>query len=238
MKLDILAFGAHPDDVELSCSGTLIKHIAIGKKAGVVDLTRGELGTRGTPEIREQEALSAAQVMGIHIRENLGMRDGFFLNDELHQKMVIRAIRKYQPDVILANAITDRHPDHGKAACLLNDAVFLSGLRMIKTEDKGHEQEVWRPMAVYHYIQDQWIEPDILIDISGYHEKKMESIRAFQSQFFDPHSKEPETYISKPEFINSITFRAEELGRRIGVKHAEGFTSTRKVGVDNFFQLK
>jgi len=179
MKLDILAFGAHPDDVELSCSGTLIKHISLGKKVGIVDLTRGELGTRGTPAIREQEAQQASLVMGAHIRENLEMRDGFFKNDEQHQLQVIRMIRKYQPQIIVANAIRDRHPDHGRAAQLVSDAVFLSGLRMINTIEDEHEQEPWRPVAVYHYIQDQWIDPDVLVDISGFMDKKMESIRAF-----------------------------------------------------------
>jgi bacillithiol biosynthesis deacetylase BshB1 len=238
MKLDILAFGAHPDDVELSCSGTIVRHVALGKKVGVVDLTRGELGTRGTPEIREQEAQAATQVMGIHVRENLEMKDGFFRNDDAHQLQIIKMIRKYQPEILIANAIHDRHPDHGRAAQLVNDSVFLSGLRKIKTESEGIEQDMWRPRAVYHYIQDQWIDPDILIDVSNFMEKKMESVRAFRSQFFDPNSKEPETYISRPDFLNSIIFRAQELGKMIGVQYAEGFTSSRRAGVDNFFQLK
>ena len=237
MKLDILAFGAHPDDVELSCSGTMIKHITLGMKAGVADLTKGELGTRGTPEIRESEAMAATQVMGLHIRENLEMRDGFFRNDEAHQYNVIRMIRKYQPEIILANAVSDRHPDHSKAAKLISDAAFLSGLKMIKTEDENQPQDAWRPRVIYHYLQDQWIDPDVLIDISGFMDKKMESIRCFRSQFYSADSKEPETYISKPEFLDSIVFRAQELGKMIGVKYAEGFTTLRKTGVEHFFHL-
>lgn len=238
MKLDLLAFGAHPDDVELSCSGTLLKHISLGKKSGIVDLTRGELGTRGTPAIREQEAQAAAHIMGINIRENLGMKDGFFKNDETTQLQVIRMIRKYQPEIVLANAIRDRHPDHGRASQLIEDAVFFAGLRMIETVEEDHEQDPWRPRAVYHYIQDEWIEPDVLIDISPFIDKKMEAIRAFQSQFFDPKSKEPETYISKADFFDTLMFRAQELGKMIGVKYAEGFTTRRKPGVEHLFQLK
>ncbi|MEP7129226.1 MAG: bacillithiol biosynthesis deacetylase BshB1 [Chitinophagales bacterium] len=238
MKLDILAFGAHADDVELSCSGTLLKHIALGKKAGIIDLTRGELGTRGTPAIREQEAQTAAQIMGIDIRENLGMRDGFFVNDEAHQLQVIRMIRKYQPDIILANAIHDRHPDHGRAAQLIEESSFLSGLRMIETVEENIEQDPWRPRVIYHYIQDEWIQPDLVVDISGFSEKKLEAIRAFQSQFFNPKSDEPATYISRPDFIDSLIFRAQELGKMIGTKYGEGFTSRRKTGVDNLFHLK
>lgn len=238
MKLDILAFGAHPDDVELSCSGTLLKHMAIGKKAGIVDLTRGELGTRGTPAIREQEAQAAAQIMGVDIRENLNMRDGFFANDEAHQLQVIRMIRKYQPEILFANAIRDRHSDHGRAAQLVEDAAFLSGLKMIQTVEEDTEQDPWRPRVVYHYIQDEWITPDVVVDISGLFEKKMAAIRAFASQFYDPDSKEPQTYISRPDFMESLLFRAQELGKMIGVKHAEGFTTRRMTGVDNLFQLR
>lgn len=238
MKLDMLAFGAHADDVELSCGGTLMKHLALGKKAGIVDLTRGELGTRGKPAIREQEAHAAAQIMGIQIRENLGLKDGFFENNEAHQLQVIRMIRKYQPEVVLANAITDRHPDHGRGAQLIQDSAFLAGLRKIITTDEGHEQDAWRPRVVYHYIQDQWIDPDVIIDISAFLEKKLLAIRAFQSQFFDPQSKEPSTYISRPEFIDSLVFRARELGKMVGVEYGEGFTSRRKTGTDSFFHLK
>lgn len=238
MKLDILAFGAHADDVELSCSGTLLKHIAAGWKTGIVDLTQGELGTRGTPAIRLQEAQAAAQIMGVNIRENLGMRDGFFLNDESHQLQVIRMIRKYQPEIVMANAICDRHTDHGRAAQLVEDAAFLAGLKKIITIDEDMEQDPWRPRVVYHYIQDQWIEPDLVVDISGLFEKKMEAIRAFQSQFFDPSSNEPETYISRPEFFDSLFFRAQELGKMIGVKYGEGFTTRRMTGVEDLFHLK
>ncbi|MBK9732579.1 MAG: bacillithiol biosynthesis deacetylase BshB1 [Chitinophagaceae bacterium] len=238
MKLDLLAFGAHADDVELSCSGTLLKQISLGKKAGIIDLTRGELGTRGTPAIREREAQNAAQIMGIDIRENLGMRDGFFVNDEVHQLQVIRMIRKYQPEIILANAIHDRHPDHGRAAQLIEDSSFLSGLRMIETVEEDIQQDPWRPRVIYHYIQDEWIEPDLVVDISVFLEKKLEAIRAFQSQFFDPKSREPETYISRPDFIDSLIFRAQESGKMIGAKYGEGFTSRRKTGVDNLFHLK
>ncbi|MBX7108024.1 MAG: bacillithiol biosynthesis deacetylase BshB1 [Chitinophagales bacterium] len=238
MKLDILAFGAHADDVELSCSGTLLKHIAEGLKAGIVDLTHGELGTRGTPAIRLQEAQAAAQIMGVHIRENLGMRDGFFMNDEAHQLKVISMIRKYQPEIVIANAIRDRHSDHGRGAQLLEDAAFLSGLRKVITVEEEMEQDPWRPRVVYHYIQDEWINPDLVVDISAFFEKKMEAIRAFQSQFFDPSSSEPETYISRPDFLESLRFRALELGKMIGVQYGEGFTTRRMTGVENLFHLK
>ena len=238
MKLDILAFGAHPDDVEISCSGTIVKHVSLGYKVGVVDLTHGEMGTRGTPQIRDAEAMASADIMGVLVRENLEMRDCFFKNDEEHQHKVIRMIRKYQPDVVLANAIHDRHPDHGKGADLVRDACFYSGLQKLVTVEDGKEQEPWRPRALYHYIQDQWIEPEILIDISDFWEQRMAAVLAFKSQFFDPNSKEPVTYISSPEFLDTLKFRAQTLGRMIGVKYAENFTSLRKSGVDYFFQLK
>jgi bacillithiol biosynthesis deacetylase BshB1 len=238
MKLDLLAFGAHPDDVELSCAGTIIKHVSLGYQVGVVDLTRGQLGTRGTPEIREAEAMTAAEIMGIQVRENLDMRDCFFENDEAHRISVIRMIRKYRPDVVLANAIRDRHPDHGRAAELVRDACFYAGLLKIQTEEEGLQQSPWRPRALYHYVQDQWIEPDVLIDISDYWEKRMASVLAFRSQFHDPASAEPETYLSKPEFLESIEFRARTLGKMIGVEYAENFTTLRKTGVDHFFHLK
>jgi bacillithiol biosynthesis deacetylase BshB1 len=238
MKLDILAFAAHPDDAEMSCGGTLARHISLGKSVGIVDLTRGELGTRGTPETREQEARRASDILEIHIRESLGMRDGFFENDEAHQLEVIRIIRKYQPEIVLANAIRDRHPDHGRSAKLIEDASFLAGLQMIKTRDEDDNQNIWRPRAIYHYIQDQWIDPDVLIDVSAFMELKMEAVRAFQSQFYNKESNQPETYISRPDFLDSLYFRAQELGKMIGVRYAEGFTSTRKTGVENLFQLK
>lgn len=239
MKLDLLAFGAHPDDVELSCAGTIVKHVALGYKVGVVDLTRGEMGTRGTPEIRDMEATLAAEIMGIHVRENLGMQDCFFQNDGDHQQKVIRMIRKYKPDVVLANAVQDRHPDHGRAAELVREACFYSGLpKIITKDDEGREQEPWRPRVTYHYVQDHWIEPDLLVDISDYWEKRMTAVLAFRSQFHDPDSNAPDTYISKPEFLESLKFRAQTLGRMIGVELAENFTSLRKSGVDHFFQLK
>ncbi len=238
MKLDILAFAAHPDDAEMSCGGTIARHISLGKLVGIVDLTRGELGTRGTPETREQEARRASNILGIHIRENLGMRDGFFVNDEAHQLEVIRMIRKYQPEIVLANAIRDRHPDHGRSANLIEDASFLAGLQMIKTRDEDDNQNIWRPRAIYHYIQDQWIDPDVLIDVSAFMELKMEAVRAFQSQFYNKESNQPETYISRPDFLDSLYFRAQELGKMIGVRYAEGFTSRRKIGVENLFDLK
>ena len=238
MKLDILAFGAHPDDVELSCGGTIVKHVTLGYKVGVVDLTRGELGTRGTPQLREEESTAAAEIMGVQVRENLNMRDCFFRNDEEHQLKVIRMLRKYLPDVVLANAIYDRHPDHGRGADLVRDACFLSGLIKIETEEEGLPQQPWRPRALYHYVQDQWIEPDVLIDITGYWEKRMASVLAFKSQFYDPNSKEPETYISKPEFLEALKFRAQTLGKMISVEYAENFTTSRASGVDHFFHLK
>ncbi|HYV95181.1 MAG TPA: bacillithiol biosynthesis deacetylase BshB1 [Chitinophagales bacterium] len=238
MKLDLLAFSAHPDDVELSCAGTIIKHVTLGKKAGIIDLTHGELGTRGTPEIRDAEAAAATKVMGVHVRENLNMRDGFFQNDEEHQLKVITMLRKYQPEIVVANAVVDRHPDHGRAAELVREACFLSGLKKIETKIDDQSQEPWRPRALYHYLQDMWLEPDVLIDISGYWEKRMEAVMCFRSQFYNPNSKEPVTYISTPEFLESLKYRAQTLGRMIGVDYAENFTTTRKTGVDHFFVLK
>ena len=219
MKLDILVMAAHPDDAELSCSGTILKHITAGKKVGIVDFTRGELGTRGTPEIRLQESADATKILGLHARENLGIRDGFFKNDEETQMKLIEVIRKYQPDIVLANALEDRHPDHGKGAQLAIDACFLSGLRQIKTGDLS----AWRPSQVYHYIQDRYLEPDFVVDISAHWDQKEAAIRAFKSQFFDPNSTEPTSYISSPDFLNFIQARAMEMGHKIGVKYGEGF---------------
>ncbi|MFM1821011.1 MAG: hypothetical protein RLZZ402_1370 [Bacteroidota bacterium] len=219
MKLDILVMAAHPDDAELSCAGTILKHIAEGKKVGIVDFTRGELGTRGTPEIRLQESADATKILGLHARENLGIRDGFFINDEETQLKLIEIIRKYQPEVVLANALEDRHPDHGKGAQLAIDACFLSGLRQIKTGDLS----AWRPKQVYHYIQDRYLEPDFVIDITAHWDQKEAAIRAFKSQFFDPNSVEPASYISSPDFLNFIQARAMEMGHKIGVKYGEGF---------------
>ncbi|WKZ58057.1 MAG: bacillithiol biosynthesis deacetylase BshB1 [Cyclobacteriaceae bacterium] len=237
MKLDILVLAAHPDDAELCCGGTIARQIALGNKVGIVDFTRGELGTRGTPELRLQEAAKAADILKLSTRENLGLPDGFFRNDEEHQREVIRAIRKYQPEIVLANAIHDRHSDHGRAAELGTDACFLSGLAKIETTLDGKPQQAWRPKAVYHYIQSQFIEPDFIVDISDFWEVKVASYMAYKSQMYDPQSKEPETYISKPEFLKLIEARAVELGHAIGVKYGEGYTLRRYPGVRNLFDL-
>lgn len=238
MKLDLLAIGAHPDDVELGCSGVLIKEVKRGKKVGIIDLTQGELGTRGTVETRYQEAADAAKIMGIHVRENLKMRDGFFVNDEAHQLKLIRVLRKYQPEIVIGNILEDRHPDHGKGGQLIYDACFLSGLKQIKTyDDNGNEQEKWRPKYLLHYIQDRFYEPDIIVDISDVWEQRLESIKAYKTQFFDPNSSEPQTYISSPEFLEAITSRARLLGKRIGVQFAEGFLSKKNIGISNLDAL-
>ncbi|MBS1542141.1 MAG: bacillithiol biosynthesis deacetylase BshB1 [Bacteroidetes bacterium] len=237
MKLDILVVAAHPDDAELGCGGTILKHVKAGKKVGVVDLTRGELGTRGTPEGRQKEADEAGRILGLSARENLDLPDGFFQNSESHQIPLIRVIRKYQPDIILANAVHDRHPDHGRGSDLAFEASFLSGLARIETSIDGKAQLAWRPKALYHYIQSQFIMPDFVVDITEQWEGKMESIRAFRSQFFDPSSKEPETFISRPGFLKLLEARATELGQGIGVQYGEGFTSRRWVGVKSLFDL-
>ncbi len=235
MKLDILAFGVHPDDVELGCSGTLMAALAEGKKAGIVDLTRGELGTRGTAETRKQEAAVAAGIMGIRLRENLGMADGFFQNDEAHQRKIIAVIRQYRPEIILANAPEDRHPDHGRSAKLVADAAFLSGLRKIETLDAdGQPQEAWRPNYVFHYIQDRFIQPSFVIDISGFMDKKIDSILAYKTQFNSPGTDEPQTYISSPQFLETVKARAMMLGKRIGVAYAEGYISEKVLGLRSF----
>ena len=238
MKLDILAFGAHPDDVELGCSGTIAKEVSLGKKVGIIDLTRGELGTRGSVEIRNSESAKASEILGVVVRENLDMRDGFFVNDETHQLKVIEMIRKYQPEIVLCNAITDRHIDHGKGSKLVSDACFLSGLRQIKTELNGEAQEAWRPKVVYHYIQWQNIEPDFVVDISEFIGKKMESVLAYGSQFYDPNSKEPVSPITSKNFLDSINYRAQDLGRLVGVDYAEGFTTERYLAVNSLGDLK
>ena len=238
MKLDILAFGAHPDDVELGCSGTIAKEVSLGKKVGIIDLTRGELGTRGSVEIRNAESARASEILGVVVRENLDMRDGFFLNDEAHQLKVIQAIRKFQPDIVLCNAVTDRHIDHGKGSKLVSDACFLSGLIQIKTELNGEAQQAWRPKLVYHYIQWQTIEPDFAVDISGFMDKKMDSVLAYGSQFYDPNSKEPVTPITSKNFLNSVIYRAQDLGRLVGVEYAEGFTVERYLTVNSLGDLK
>ncbi len=237
MKIDILAIAAHPDDVELSCAGTLLTHAALGKSIGVVDLTRGELGTRGTPQLRQQEADSASAILKLQVRENLGLPDGFFENRKEYQLAVIAAIRRYQPDIILTNAIRDRHSDHGRAAELVRESCFLSGLVKIETLDKGIAQQAWRPKAVYHFIQDYYIEPDLVVDISAHWETKVAAIKAFKSQFFDADSTEPITHISKPEFLDFIKARALEFGHRIGTTYGEGFTINRTLGVKNLFDV-
>ncbi|MEX1240501.1 MAG: bacillithiol biosynthesis deacetylase BshB1 [Cyclobacteriaceae bacterium] len=239
MKLDILVLAAHPDDAELGCGGTIAKHTALGDKVGIIDLTRGELGTRGTPETRRQEATESAKILGVDVRENLELRDGFFQNDPESQLVVIRAIRKFQPRIVLANAVYDRHIDHGKGASLAYDASFLAGLVKIKTSDSdGKNQLPWRPEAVYHFVQSQFITPDFVVDISGQWETKMNAIKAFSSQFSNPASKEPETYISKPGFLKMLEARAVEYGHAIGVAHGEGFTTRRFIGVNSLFDLK
>jgi bacillithiol biosynthesis deacetylase BshB1 len=237
MKLDVLAFGAHPDDVELGCGATLAKEIALGKKVGIVDLTRGELGTRGSAELRDKEAAAAKEILGVHVRENLGFSDGFFSNDKTHQLEIIKMIRKYQPEMVLCNAIDDRHIDHPKGSKLVSDACFLSGLLKIETVTDGKQQGKWRPKHVYHYIQWKSIEPDFVVNVSGYLGVKIAAVKAYGSQFYDPKSNEAETPITSKNFIDSIGYRAQDLGRLIGVEAAEGFTVERYVGVDNLDDL-
>lgn len=237
MKLDILAIAVHPDDVELGCAGTLMMHAQQGMKVGVVDLTRGELGTRGTPELRIQEAAAAAEIMGLEVRENLGLADGFFRNDTMEQMAVITAIRKYRPDIILANAIDDRHPDHGRAAKLISDSAFMAGLRKIETTLDGQPQEAWRPKQVFHFIQDRYHEPDFVIDISPVIDRKLAAIKAFTSQFLAAKDNEPQTYISGSGFFDSVVYRAKMFGKMVGVEYAEGYTSAKKIGVRSFSDL-
>jgi len=239
LKLDILVLAVHPDDAELGCAGTILKHLALGQKVGIVDLTRGELGTRGSAEIRAQEASAAAEILGLTIRENLGLPDGFFRNDEEHQRKVITAIRKYQPDIVITNAYHDRHPDHGRANELVEAAAFLSGLRKIETELDGQQQVEWRPKLVLHFIQDNYIKPDFVVDITEHWDKKIESIKAYGSQFFNPEWKEEhQTYISSEGFYQIIEGRAREFGKAIQAKFAEGFTSRKTLGVENLSSLK
>ena len=236
MKTDILVFAAHPDDAELACSGTIMAHIALGYKVVVIDLTQGELGTRGTAETRAEEAKVSSALMGIHGRENLGFRDGFFVKDETHIKKVIEVIRKYQPEIIFANSELDRHIDHGRAGELVHDACFLSGLRKIETNHNGIDQDAWRPKKVYHYIQDYLSKPDIVFDITEFQERKMECIKAFKTQFYDPNSSEPLTPIASPEFMQHLVGRSLEFGRRIGVKYGEGFTVKSVIGSKNLME--
>lgn len=238
MKLDLLVLAVHPDDAELGCSGTIIKHIAQGKKVGIVDFTKGELGTRGTAETRAEESANASKIMGIHVRENIGIRDGFFKNDEAHQLEVVKMIRKYQPEIVLTNALYDRHPDHGRASDLANDAIFLSGLRKVETEIDSVLQQPWRPRLTLQYIQDTYIKPDIIVDVTEQMEQKIEAIKAFKTQFDSPGENEPQTYISTPAFLQSVIARAREMGKNIGAEYGEGFTSRKLLGVNNLFDLK
>jgi N-acetylglucosamine malate deacetylase 1 len=237
LKLDILVLAAHPDDAELGCGGTILKHLSMGHKVGVVDFTRGELGTRGTIETRQQEAANSARILGLSVRENLGLADGFFQNDKTSQISVIQAIRKYKPDIVLANAIYDRHSDHGRAAELAYESCFMAGLAKIETFDNGKPQVAWRPNSLYHYIQSQMLQPDFVVDISDHWEKKMEAIKAFKTQFYDPDSKEPETYLSKPAFLRMVESRGNEFGHAIGVKYGEGFTVRRVIGVKSLSDI-
>ncbi len=237
MKLDILAFGAHPDDIELGAGGTLIAHVHQGKSVGLIDLTHGELGTRGNKEIRLQEAAKAKEIIGAVTRMNLGMADGFFQNDEKHQKEIIRIIRHFRPEIVICNAPSDRHPDHGRASQLVSDACFYAGLTKISTQWVGKHQEAWRPRFVYHYIQYYDLKPDILVDISNFIDLKMEAIKAHQSQFYNPNSNEPQTLISQPEFLDNVINRASYYGQYIRVKYAEGFITQRISGVKSLFDL-
>ncbi len=237
MKVQILAFGAHPDDVELSCSGTLLKHRAMGYTIGIVDLTEGELGTRGTPELRKAEAERASKILGLSARWNLGLPDGFFQNDRESQLKLIEAIRFFQPDVVLANAPSDRHPDHGRAAQLVKDACFYSGLSKIVTHHQGELQTPWRPLHVFHYIQDRHLTPDFIVDVTEFHDQKLASIKAFSSQFYDPESEEPETPISSKDFLLHKISRDRDFGRIIQVPVGEGFIFTRQPGIKNFYDL-
>ena len=238
MKLDILVLGSHPDDAELGCGGTIIKHIKAGLRVGVADLTQGELGTRGTAKTRDQEAADSARLMGLATRVNLGLPDGFFENNEAHQRKVIEAVRTFRPDIVLANAISDRHPDDGRGAELAYTACFLSGLSKVETRDaQGSKQEPWRPKALYHYIQSQIHTPDFVVDISSEWDQKMAAVKAFKTQFFDPASKEPTTYISTPEFLKLLEARSIEMGHAIGVKYGEGFVARRWLGVRSLTDL-
>jgi len=237
MKLEILVLAAHPDDAELGCGGTIIKHVKAGHKVGVVDFTRGELGTRGTPETRDAEAAAASKILGLSVRENLGIPDGFFENTKEYQLAVVRAIRKYQPSIVISNARYDRHPDHGRGSDLAYESCFLSGLAKVETESAGKPQQPWRPKALYQYIQSQFITPDFVVDISETWDTKLQAIKAYKTQFYDPASTEPETYISNPGFLNLLEARSIEMGHAIGVKHGEGFTSRSWIGIKSLFDI-
>lgn len=238
MKLDILVFAAHPDDMELSCSGTVLKHLQLGYKVGIIDLTQGELGSRGTAALRAEESKKASAILGIEVRENLGFRDGFFEIEEAHLMKVIQLIRKYQPEIVLANAKYDRHPDHQRAGDLVSRAAFLSGLLKIDTIDQGEKQEKWRPKSVYRYVQEQYINPDFVVDISGFEDKKLESIKAFSSQFYNPDSTEPPTPISRKDYLEFVLSRMKQYGGLINANYGEGFTVERYIGIDDLFKIK
>lgn len=237
MFLDILAIAAHPDDVELCCSGVLMMEKGNGKKVGVVDLTRGEMGTRGTPETRKEESEVSSKIMGLDARENLELPDVYFQNDQHAQAKVIAAIRKYRPEVVLTNANSDRHPDHGRASKLVSDSAFYAGLKKIETVENGFQQEAWRPKYVFQFIQDRFIQPDFVFDISTVMERKVESIRAFKTQFDTATDNEPQTYISTPAFLESVIYRAKMFGKMIGVAYAEGFITEKMIGIKNFDAL-
>lgn len=236
-KLDILAIGVHPDDVELGCAGTLLVEKNNGKKVGILDLTVGELGTRGTAETRQQELAAAAAILNVDVRENAGFADGFFKNDEAHQKALISIIRKYQPEIIICNAPEDRHPDHGRSSSLVSDASFLSGLRKIETSFEGKPQDAWRPKYIFNYIQDRYLTPDFVVDTTDFFETKLASVKAYNTQFYNPESKEPETYISTPDFFESVIYRSKMMGKLIGVTHGEGFISKKMIGIKNLDAL-
>jgi len=234
MKLDILAFGVHPDDVELSCAGVLLVEKKLGKKTGIIDLTAGELGTRGSGEIRKVEAADAARILGVDARDNLEMADGFFENNEVHQRRIITALRTYQPEIILCNAPEDRHPDHGRSSKLVADAAFLSGLSKIQTNENGKAQEAWRPKYVFRYIQDRFLQPDFVVDITDVFEQKIEAIKAYKTQFHTQDIDGPQTYISTPDFLDSVIYRHKWFGKMIGVKYAEGFLTEKRLGLPSF----
>jgi bacillithiol biosynthesis deacetylase BshB1 len=237
MKIDILAIGVHPDDVELSCVGTILKHIALGKTVGILDLTKGELGTRGNAKLRTEEAMAAAKILGVTFRKQLNLKDGFFENNESNLIPIIEVIRESQPEIVLANAISDRHPDHGRAAKLIADACFYSGLLKIETFQQNKNQETWRPKVLYHYTQDNYLTPDFVVDVTEYLDKKLKAIKAFSSQFYNPSSNEPLTPISDEHFFEFIKSKMNVYGRSIGVKYAEAFTKSRTIGVSNLFDL-
>lgn len=237
MKLDLLVIASHPDDAELGCAGTILTEVSKGRKVGIADLTKGELGTRGTIETRKEEAALASKILGLSVRENLGFEDGFFQNDKHHNLELIKIIRKYQPEIVLTNAIHDRHPDHGNGSELVYRACFLSGLSKIETRMNGEIQKEWRPKYLYNFIQDRYITPDLIVDISSHWQKKLEAILAYKTQFYHPEEKGPETYISSPEFLKYVEARAMEFGHAIGVMYGEGFTKNRQIGVESLFDI-